>query len=185
MTNISHILETALLVLAAYLLGCVVGYAIRRILFAARGTRTVAPAAAPAVAPVPERAVQPKRVPTPAARLAAVVSDDPEPPRAVPVAKAPAKASKSVPKPKPAPADPKPGSLAAPRDGQADNLKQIKGIGPKIEASLNALGVYHFDQIAAWTKANTDWVDAHLAFKGRIRRERWVEQATELTKVGA
>ena len=76
-------------------------------------------------------------------------------------------------------------ALAAPRAGQADNLNQIKGIGPKIEASLNALGIYHFDQIAAWTKANTDWVDGHLAFKGRIRRERWVEQAIELTKVGA
>ena len=186
MTNIAHILETALLLLAAYLLGCVIGYAIRRVLFAARGTRKVALAAAPPPAPVPEPAAQRRRVPTPAARLAAAVSDDPDPLPTPVVAKSPpAKPRKSAPKPKSAPADPKPAALAAPRDGQADNLKQIKGIGPKIEASLNTLGVYHFDQIAAWTKANIDWVDAHLAFKGRIRRERWVEQAAELTKVGA
>ncbi len=45
----------------------------------------------------------------------------------------------------------------------------------------------HLDQIAAWTKSNIDWVDGQLAFKGRIRRERWVEQAAELAKanVGA
>lgn len=43
MTNIAHIVETALLLLAAYLFGCIIGYAIRRILFAARGTRKVAP----------------------------------------------------------------------------------------------------------------------------------------------
>ena len=184
MTNIAHIVETALLLLAAYLLGCVIGYAVRRILFAARGTRKVALATAPAPVPAPEPAPQPRRVPTPAARLAAAVSDDPDPlPTAIIAKSPPAKPLKQAPKPKPA--DPKPASLAAPRGGQPDNLKQIKGIGPKIEASLNGLGIYHFDQIAAWTKANIDWVDGHLAFKGRIRRERWVEQAVELTKVGA
>ena len=186
MINIAHIVETALLLLAAYLLGCVTGYAIRRILFAARGTRKVTLVAATVPTPVSEPARQPRRVPTSAARLAAAVSDDPEPLPTAPVPQPPpAIPRRPAPKLKPAPADPKPAALAAPRDGQADNLKQIKGIGPKIEASLNALGIYHFDQIAAWTKANTDWVDGHLAFKGRIRRERWVEQAIELTKVGA
>ena len=79
----------------------------------------------------------------------------------------------------------RPAALAAPRGGSPDNLKQIKGIGPKIEASLQAIGIYHLDQIAGWSKANIDWVDAELAFKGRIRRERWVEQASELSKVKA
>ena len=186
MTNIAHIGETALLLLAAYLFGCIIGYATRRILFAARGTRQLAPAIASAPAPMPEPTAPPRRVPTPAARLAAAVSDDPEPLRAAVVAKSPpAKPRKPAPRPKPIPADPKPAALTAPRHGQADNLKQIKGIGPTIEASLNALGIYHVDQIAAWTKANIDWVDGHLAFKGRIRRERWVEQAVELTKVRA
>ena len=180
MTNLAHIVETAMLLLAAYLLGCVLGYAVRRILFAARGTRKVMPISVPAVSAAPPPS--PRRVPTPAARLAAAASGEPPSLFVTPIAKpAPAKPRKPTSKA----ADPKPASLSAPRGGQADNLKQIKGIGPKIEASLNALGIYHLDQIAAWTRANVDWVDGQLAFKGRIRREQWVEQAIELTKVGA
>ena len=41
MTNLAHIAETALLVSAAYLLGCILGYAARRILHAGRGMRQV------------------------------------------------------------------------------------------------------------------------------------------------
>jgi len=59
-------------------------------------------------------------------------------------------------------------------------LKKISGIGPKIEGILNGLGVYHFDQIAAWTPENITWVDGHLKFKGRIGRENWLEQAKTL-----
>ena len=195
MTNTAHIVETALLLLAAYLIGCIAGYGIRRILHAARGTRqvaTVAVAVPAQAAPSPE----PRRTPSPAARLAATVNEPlPRPvapkPRVIETAAVPAKpASKPLSKPAPAKrsvkaksTDPKPPALIAARDGRADNLKQIKGIGPKIEASLHALGIFHIDQIAGWTKANVDWVDAQLASKGRIRRERWVEQATELAKV--
>ncbi len=67
-------------------------------------------------------------------------------------------------------------------DGEADDLKTIKGIGPKIEATLNELGIYHFDQIASFSPENIDWVNDHLQFKGRIERESWVEQAQELLK---
>jgi predicted flap endonuclease-1-like 5' DNA nuclease len=45
---------------------------------------------------------------------------------------------------------------------------------------LQSLGVYHFDQIAAWTPAEIDWVNAAISFRGRIERERWVEQAQRL-----
>lgn len=172
-TNLAHIIETALLLLAAYLLGCIVGYATRRILHAGRGTRQVTAVPAPVVA-------QPQRVRSTAARLAASVEN--EPPTAVPPPK-PTTIEAVARKPKSAGS--KPAALAAPRNGVADNLKQIKGIGPKIEVSLQAMGIYHLDQIAGWSKANIDWVEAELAFKGRVRRERWVEQATELCKVKA
>ena len=43
-----------------------------------------------------------------------------------------------------------PGALAQPRNGQANDLKKIKGVGPKLETILNTLGVFHFDQIMAW-----------------------------------
>ncbi|MCA1296925.1 NADH-quinone oxidoreductase subunit NuoE [Stappia indica] len=74
--------------------------------------------------------------------------------------------------------------LAAPRGDGADDLKRIKGVGPKIEELLNELGVYHFDQIAGWDAENKAWVDTRLSFKGRIDREEWVEQAKLLASGG-
>ncbi|MBF9046276.1 NADH-quinone oxidoreductase subunit NuoE [Rhodobacterales bacterium LSUCC0031] len=70
-----------------------------------------------------------------------------------------------------------PTRLSAPRDGVADDLKKITGIGPKLEALLNEMGFWHFDQIAAWTQAEIAWVDARLKFKGRIDRDDWIGQA--------
>lgn len=76
----------------------------------------------------------------------------------------------------------KPAMLTEARGGSADDLKRIKGVGPKIEGILNGLGIFHFDQIAAWDQANKDWVDDHLSFKGRIDREEWIPQADALAK---
>lgn len=190
MTNLAHIAETALLLSAAYLLGCVLGYAVRLVLHAGRGNRRVTPNVAVAV---PMQQPKPR---SSAARLAASVEEVPPAlsPATIPAAR-PAPASEATQRPLPAmPAtrqakakasDPKPPTLAQPRGAGADNLKQIKGIGPKIEASLYAMGIFHIDQIAGWSKANVDWVDAQLSFKGRIRRERWVEQALELSAANA
>ena len=75
----------------------------------------------------------------------------------------------------------KPATLDAPRDGAPDDLKRIKGIGPKLEALCNRLGFWHFDQIANWSDAEIAWVDANLeAFKGRVTRDNWVAQARVL-----
>ena len=66
----------------------------------------------------------------------------------------------------------KPATLDGARGGVADDLKQIKGIGPKMEKMCNALGFYHFDQIAAWTPDEEAWVNANLeGFKGRVSRD--------------
>ena len=78
-----------------------------------------------------------------------------------------------------------PAKLQAPRDGQADNLKEIKGVGPKLEQMLHQMGFYHFDQIAAWTEAEVSWVNENLAgFKGRATRDNWVAQAKILAAGG-
>ena len=62
--------------------------------------------------------------------------------------------------------------------GPPDTLTRMKGVGPKVAALLNSLGVTRFDQIAAWTSADVARVDAQLgAFKGRIERDQWIEQA--------
>lgn len=79
----------------------------------------------------------------------------------------------------------KPRALKAPRKGGADDLKLIKGVGPKLEALLHSLGFYHFDQIANWTAAELAWVDENLdGFKGRASREGWIEQAKLLAAGG-
>ena len=74
-----------------------------------------------------------------------------------------------------------PMKLDGPRGGVADDLKQIKGIGPKLEKLCNSLGFFHFDQVANWTDEEVAWVDANLeGFKGRATRNQWVTQAKEL-----
>jgi predicted flap endonuclease-1-like 5' DNA nuclease len=60
------------------------------------------------------------------------------------------------------------------------NLQMIKGIGAVIEKKLLEYGVKSYDQIAAWSSAEIDDFSQRLNFKGRIERERWVEQAKEL-----
>ena len=62
----------------------------------------------------------------------------------------------------------------------ADDLQQIKGIGPKIAGILNELGILQFEQIAAWSATDVDWVNERLKFKGRIEREEWIPQAKAL-----
>jgi predicted flap endonuclease-1-like 5' DNA nuclease len=73
--------------------------------------------------------------------------------------------------------------LDGPRDGTADELQKINGIGPKIEALCHKMGVYHYDQIAVWTAEELAWVDANLeGFKGRASRDEWINQAKALAK---
>lgn len=75
----------------------------------------------------------------------------------------------------------KPAALEAARDGKADDLKMIKGVGPKLEGVLNGIGIFHYDQIAAWTEAEVAWADQNLVgFKGRVSRDDWVTQAKQL-----
>ncbi|MDT8345605.1 MAG: NADH-quinone oxidoreductase subunit NuoE [Thermohalobaculum sp.] len=76
----------------------------------------------------------------------------------------------------------KPALLKKPRKGGADDLRKISGVGPKLEVLLHELGVFHFDQIAAWTSAEIAWIDERLSFKGRIEREGWVAQAAKLAR---
>jgi predicted flap endonuclease-1-like 5' DNA nuclease len=67
--------------------------------------------------------------------------------------------------------------LAAP-EGEADDLRKIKGIGPKLETMLTEKGVFHYRQIAAWTPEQLALVDAQLGqFQGRPERDQWQSQA--------
>ncbi len=78
-----------------------------------------------------------------------------------------------------------PATLAAARGGKADDLKIIKGIGPKMEMMCHKLGFFHFDQMAGWSAAEVAWVDDNLeGFKGRATRDRWVPQAKAILQLG-
>ena len=76
----------------------------------------------------------------------------------------------------------RPAGIPAPREGKADRLIRIKGIGPVNEKKLNELGIWHFDQVGAWKKKEIEWVGSYLSFPGRIEREDWVGPAKKLAK---
>ena len=76
----------------------------------------------------------------------------------------------------------KPPSIRKPAN--PDDLKLISGVGPKLEGVLNGLGIYKFEHVSKWKKAEREWVDGYLKFKGRIDRDDWVKQAKALAKGG-
>ena len=154
----------------------------------------------PAPAPAPAPAAPAKADVAPAALVSAVPEAKPKAkaaakPKADPKPKAEAK-PKAEPKPKAAKAAAKPKAakatkpaglerLTKPRGGKADDLKEIEGIGPALEKTVNGLGFYHFDQIAGWTEGDVALVDAEMkTFKGRITRDKWVAQARIIVSEG-
>ncbi len=66
----------------------------------------------------------------------------------------------------------------------ADDLKLISGVGPKLEKTLNGLGISRYNQIAEWGADEVARINDHLRFSGRIQRENWIEQAKALAKGG-
>ncbi|MCC1493178.1 hypothetical protein [Cognatishimia sp. F0-27] len=75
----------------------------------------------------------------------------------------------------------KPPMRVAPRAGGPDPLQQIRGIGPKIEALCHDMGLFHFEQIAAWDEKECAWMDANLTgYTGQVTRDHWVAQARAL-----
>lgn len=154
-------------------------------------------AKAPEVAAIPEAvtsvekepAKPPKAAPKPKAKAESepketVLAADSQPTVKKEVPKEKKKAAKAASKPIVSSDPDKPERLSAPRDGDADDLKRVKGIGPANEKKLNAFGVYHFDQIANWSAEQAEWIGKELSFPGRIEREEWIEQAKVLASGG-
>ena len=78
----------------------------------------------------------------------------------------------------------KPQGIAAPAEGEADDLKLIRGVGPRNEKACHALGIYQFRQVEDWMPDEAIWVGHHIAFPGRIEREHWIAQARLLASGG-
>jgi predicted flap endonuclease-1-like 5' DNA nuclease len=70
------------------------------------------------------------------------------------------------------------------RSAVPDDLKRIRGIGLLIEKRLNAMGIVSYEQIANWSADDIERISRSLAFKDRIERENWVEQARILAAGG-
>ena len=136
-----------------------------------------APPTAPAPEPEPEAAA-PEPAPAPEAEKPAPAPEPAE------TASEPEEAVAEVPQAVEGPGT-RPQSLDAARDGKADDLKLIKGVGPKLEKLLHSLGFFHFDQVGNWTAEEVAWVDQNLeGFKGRVSRDAWVAQAKILAAGG-
>jgi predicted flap endonuclease-1-like 5' DNA nuclease len=153
------------------------------------------PYMAPPPPPAPPPAPAPEAVPEPAP--APVSAPKPAPaPRPAPAPKPAAK-----PKPKPAPATGKGVTdevATAATDvagevlgvdiqrgpsGAADDLAQIKGVGPKFVARLNELGITRFDQLAGMNATEVAHLDERMGpFQGRLARDRVMEQADLLAR---
>ena len=61
-----------------------------------------------------------------------------------------------------------------------DDLTRISGIGAVIAPKLRQLGITTFEQVAGLTAADIERINGVLNFKGRIEREKWIEQAREI-----
>lgn len=143
-------------------------------------------AAAPAAATPAPAATAPATAPAKPAAAPAAVMSVPAAAKPAKMTAKPAKAEATKPAAKPAskkaPVEQEPELLKAPR-GAADDLELIWGVGPKLAKMLNDMGVWHFSQIAAWGKAELNWVDDRLTgFKGRASRDEWVKQSKKLAK---
>lgn len=96
-----------------------------------------------------------------------------------------AEAAAAASAPAPAAGEVKPQALAAARASGADPLQAIEGVGPAMEKLCHELGIFHFDQIAAWGAPEVAWMDANLkGFRGRVTRDKWVAQAKLILEIG-
>lgn len=102
-----------------------------------------------------------------------------------PAKKAPTPKAETAPKSAPKAADTSAmdakGRLKGPQ-GEADDLKLIKGVGKVLEGKLNEAGIFHFWQVAALKADQITELEEEMSFPGRITRDDWTTQAAEFAK---
>jgi predicted flap endonuclease-1-like 5' DNA nuclease len=68
-------------------------------------------------------------------------------------------------------------------EGPPDNLQMLKGVGPKLAQKLNENGIIRFDQLARLSTNEVSMLEDKLGpFRGRLSRDRVVEQASYLAR---
>jgi predicted flap endonuclease-1-like 5' DNA nuclease len=182
-------LDIALIASVAYAAGLPIGGVMKSL------GGVEAPAPRPTAAPVvvtPPRIAPPEPILLPQALevMRAETLDEAPPVAQAPVAVAevaapePAAPQPATPRAKKSAPGAKPETLEAPRNGAPDDLSRIKGVGPKSREKLHALGVFHYDQIAAWNLDNAKWVGVTIGAPGRVERDKWIQQARALAGAG-
>jgi NADH-quinone oxidoreductase subunit E len=159
---------------------------------------TPAPAAAPVAEKLVEASAAPALTEAPVQRVKAAKPAAQKVKAAKPAAKAPAKPVPTAAE-KPAtakaktargkvavaetkPVEPKARPAAAKRGKAGADLKQISGIGPKLEGLLNGMGVKSVKDIAGWTEEDVVHFDRELGLDGRIAKDNWIAQAKTLLR---
>ncbi len=184
-------LETGLLMFATYLAGCCLACMMRRLMFGREVLPAIDPDAALAtagVAVVPavvETATAPRSPESDDSKLAAMVAASgagimatasdiaARPPKMAAATNASGRDAVGI----------KPPLLHRPRDGRKDDLTMIWGVAEKLEERMNRMGIWHFDQIAAWTPDHVKWFEHEIeGFTGRLERDKWIEQCEKLAK---
>jgi len=128
-----------------------------------------------------ESALGGARSETKAPAEAAPVVNKPAEPAVAPFVKAPVGPRAVARRAAPAPVAEAPAAPVRKARAVKDDLKQLSGIGPKLEQVLNGKGINRFADIAAWSDEDVRRIDAELGFDGRIGRDDWVGQAKALT----
>lgn len=165
------IIEVILLVLLVFFVGCILGYLLHRVIAPSRKRLTTPESHASNTEDKPETLkIAELKVPAAAVRTNRS-SNGPDNARNPRARITNSQGNGTQPK-----------GLPTPRGGSPDPLQMISGVGPKIESRLHELGIFHFDQIAAWSEEQEQWVDGYLKFKGRIGRDEWVQQARLLAE---
>jgi predicted flap endonuclease-1-like 5' DNA nuclease len=192
MFNLALTAEIAFLIAVFYLCGCVLGFAARWIMLRPPRAEAMRPALQRVIATGPEPAPTsadpalvdwPVEMPPAGGPAAMARTEHLEPQLVVGTAAEDSPvATNAGPSVEGTAEDGRPRALSKPRGGSPDDLKQIKGIGPKLESTLHDLGIFHFSQIASWSSANAAWVSARIGFAGRVEREGWVTQAKAIAK---
>lgn len=183
------IVQLAVLVAIAFIVGCLLGRFVRRRNAAVPDRERTIIAAARATLPVDEKQETAKEAEAPAEAEGPRTSPQPSEPQTLSVKVVPeaevvgnwplkAESQEAAAEPVLDPGCPE--LLEAARRGKADDLTVIKGIGRAVQGLLNGIGVFHYDQIGSWNDEESRWIERNIGFPRRVEREDWIAQAAKL-----
>ncbi|MFQ0814855.1 50S ribosomal protein L21 [Brucella anthropi] len=189
------IVQLAVLVAIAFVIGCLLGRLLRRRSASMPDRERTIIAAAHATLPVDEKLEEVKPVKTTETVAASSASapageaKQPEVPATVPDAEMVGDWPLSADQPE-TDGDPvrdpgRPALLEGPRLEKPDDLTAIQGIGGAVQGLLNGLGIFHYDQIAHWNDDESRWVERNIGFPRRVEREDWIGQAAKLASAAS